>query len=226
MVGRSLVGELKKGRYVYYHCTGYRGKCGEPYTREEALEQHLASGLRELVIAPTILERLKGEVVESDRTQSAARAQVLRRDQAELERFQTRLEVLYDDRLDGRIDAATYDRKAEALQQQQEVIRRRMRNADAAMLAPAADAVNLMTHISEGARLFSEQGAAKRRDLLRVVLQDASWKGGELQMSFKTPFEELRLSNRATGNGSSHLHGNESIFDNWRRGGDSNPRYP
>ena len=26
--GCSLVGELKKGRYVYYHCTGYRGRCG------------------------------------------------------------------------------------------------------------------------------------------------------------------------------------------------------
>ncbi|MGC9950217.1 MAG: hypothetical protein ABSF64_27955, partial [Bryobacteraceae bacterium] len=24
--GCSLVGEIKKKRYVYYHCTGYRGK--------------------------------------------------------------------------------------------------------------------------------------------------------------------------------------------------------
>ena len=35
--GCQLVGEVKKRRYVYYHCTGYRGKCGEPYTREEKL---------------------------------------------------------------------------------------------------------------------------------------------------------------------------------------------
>jgi site-specific DNA recombinase len=28
--GCALVGELKKGRYVYYHCTGYKGKCDEP----------------------------------------------------------------------------------------------------------------------------------------------------------------------------------------------------
>ncbi len=25
-----LVGELKKQKYVYYHCTGHRGKCPEP----------------------------------------------------------------------------------------------------------------------------------------------------------------------------------------------------
>ena len=55
----SLVGEMKKGRYVYYHCTGYRGNCGEPYTREEALEQQFAIGLKQLVIAPAILQWLK-----------------------------------------------------------------------------------------------------------------------------------------------------------------------
>lgn len=31
--GCALVGELKNGRYVYYHCTGYKGKCDEPYVR-------------------------------------------------------------------------------------------------------------------------------------------------------------------------------------------------
>src|SRR5205807_4828774 len=45
--GCSMVGELKKGRYVYYHCTGYRGKCPERYTREEVLTDIFAESLRE-----------------------------------------------------------------------------------------------------------------------------------------------------------------------------------
>ena len=28
--GCALVAEKKKGKYVYYHCTGNKGKCGEP----------------------------------------------------------------------------------------------------------------------------------------------------------------------------------------------------
>jgi site-specific DNA recombinase len=43
--GCAVVGEIKKERYVYYHCTGYADKCqGNPascrrkYVREEALE--------------------------------------------------------------------------------------------------------------------------------------------------------------------------------------------
>ena len=110
--GCSLVGEMKKARYVYYHCTGYRGKCAEPYTREADLEQQFAEGLRELVIPSPILDWLQEEFVAGDLSERAANEQALRRDQAELDRLQNRLDVLYDDRLDGRIDASTYDRKA------------------------------------------------------------------------------------------------------------------
>lgn len=48
--GLSMVAELKKERYVYYHCTGHRGKCPEPYTRQEALIDEFASALGELVV--------------------------------------------------------------------------------------------------------------------------------------------------------------------------------
>src|SRR5262249_48825632 len=37
--GCLLVGQIQRGRYVYYHCSGYKGKCPEPYVREEVLEE-------------------------------------------------------------------------------------------------------------------------------------------------------------------------------------------
>jgi len=190
--GCSLVGELKKGRYVDYHCTGYRGKCGERYTREEVLEQQFAACLRELVVPPPVLVWLQSEVAESDHTERAARAQTVRREQRDLERTRTRLEILYEDRLDGRIDAATYDKKAEENRQQQERIRQKIRTADAALLPPVHQAVDLMSITSKAADLFLEQLGTEQRKLLRLLLEQASWKGGELRMSFREPFEKLR----------------------------------
>jgi site-specific DNA recombinase len=224
--GCSLVAELKKGRYVYYHCTGYRGKCGEPYTREEALEQRMAESLRELVIPSAVLAWLNGEVLESDQTERAARAQVVRRDQAELERLQRRLELLYEDRLEGRIDAGTYDRKAQEIVRGQQLIQQQIQGAQTSVLASVGESVNFLAGISEAAGAFHRLENGKRRDLLRLVVENAVWKGGELRMSFKKPFAELRLSNSATTGNCSSLRGNDPIFDNWRRGGDSNSRYP
>jgi hypothetical protein len=60
-----LVGEIKKSRYIYYHCTGNRGKCPEPYTRQEIFSGAFVGILQELVIPPPILEWLGNTVLES-----------------------------------------------------------------------------------------------------------------------------------------------------------------
>ncbi len=53
--GCALVGELKKGRYVYYHCTGYKGKCPEPYVREEVLSEQFSALLSRLHFSEEVL---------------------------------------------------------------------------------------------------------------------------------------------------------------------------
>jgi len=186
--GCSLVGEVKKGRYVYYHCTGYRGKCGEPYTREETLEQQLAAGLRGLVLPPAVLQWLQSELLESDQAERVARTQALRRQQMELERMQARMNVLYEDRLEGRIDAAMYDQKAAEVRERQEQIRRTVREGEGAELGPVCEAVDLMALTDKAAELFLIQPRRDQRKLLKVVLQEATSKGGGLRMSIREPF--------------------------------------
>jgi site-specific DNA recombinase len=221
--GCSLVGEVKKARYVYYHCTGYRGKCAEPYTREEILERQFAEGLRELVIPRPILDWLQEELVAGDVSERSAREQSVRRDQAELNRLQNRLEVLYDDRLDARIDAGTYDKKAGEIRQQQDRLRVRLAEAQSAALPPVSQAIDLIALTAKAADLFLKQPAAEQRKFLQLVLEAANWKGGELRMSFREPFSQLRLSNRATHINKGDLSAIDSHFDIWLGGRDSNP---
>ena len=42
LCGCAMTAELKKGKYVYYHCTCYHGKCGNTYVRQESLDQLFA----------------------------------------------------------------------------------------------------------------------------------------------------------------------------------------
>ena len=92
------------------------------------------------------------------------------------------------------------------------------------MLPPASQALDHMALTSKAADLFRAQPAAEQRKLLRLVVQEASWKGGELRTSLSEPFEVLRLSNQANNNVSSGFGGERIEFGIWRRGGDSNPR--
>jgi DNA invertase Pin-like site-specific DNA recombinase len=54
--GCAMVGELKKGRYIYYHCTGYKGKCPNSYVREEVLSERFADLLARLRFDDAVFE--------------------------------------------------------------------------------------------------------------------------------------------------------------------------
>ena len=94
--GCSLVGELKKERYVYYHCTGYRGKCPEPYTREEVLVNHFSGQFRNMIFPAAVLDWLQEELAASDIAEQGLRAEDLRRCQSELDRLVSGLVPIFE----------------------------------------------------------------------------------------------------------------------------------
>jgi hypothetical protein len=121
-----MVGELKKGRYTYYHCTEGRGRCDDPYVREEKLVGEMGRILQQLVIAPDTLSWLEATVMESDKNEAGARESALRELKAEHARLQARIETIYLDRLDGRITPAFFDEKSKAWRDRQKEVEVRM----------------------------------------------------------------------------------------------------
>jgi hypothetical protein len=191
-----LVGELKKQKYVYYHCTGHRGKCEEPYAREEVVQDQFAAALKELVIPPAILKWLQESVSESDLNERAARERELKRLEEQHRRLGSKLDILYDDRLEGRISPEMYDLKALECRNQVTALERRIDEIRAGTPAPAQDAIDLMELTSRTADLFLAQPPDEKPAFLRLVLKSAAWRHGELQTQFEEPFENLRRSNQ------------------------------
>jgi site-specific DNA recombinase len=194
--GCGLVGELKKQRYVYYHCTGHRGKCEEPYAREEVVQGQFAAALKDLVIPPAILKWLQESVSESDLNQQAARDREVKRLEEQHRRLGSKLDVLYDDRLEGRIGPEIYDRKALECRNQATTLERRVEEIRASAPAPVQGAIDLMELTSRAADLFLVQPPHEKQAFLRLVLKSAAWRHGELQTQFEEPFENLRRSNQ------------------------------
>jgi site-specific DNA recombinase len=96
---------------------------------------------------------------------------MLYRDQAEFERLQERLDMIYEDRLDGRIDASTYDQKAAEIRERKERVKRRVGERQAETLPTATQAVELLAVMSKAADLFLQQSVTEQRKLLRLVLE-------------------------------------------------------
>jgi site-specific DNA recombinase len=169
--GCLLVGEIKKGRYVYYHCTGNRGKCTEPYTRQEVLTREFANVLQELVIPQPILEWLGDAVLTSDQTEQAARSQTIKKLQARYEQIQARIETMYLDKLDGRITQEFFDKHSANWRREQNGLLRKIQDIQKATPAPIDQAVDMLQLVSRASELFLQQSAAEQRRLLHVVVE-------------------------------------------------------
>jgi hypothetical protein len=199
--GCALVCELKKGRYVYYHCTGYKGKCPERYVREEKLEAAFTGVLRQLALDEEVLtwitEALRASHADERRFHDEAVAKL----KADHQRIQNRLDVLYEDKLDGRIDAAFFDRKAKEFRAQQNTILKGIEDHQSANQSYMEEGIRILELASRAAELFEKQPAEEKRRLLNCALKGASWQHGQLAGEFRQPFDMLAktaLSNSAT----------------------------
>ena len=137
-------------------------------------------------------------------------------------RLSSKLDVLYDDRLEGRISPEMYDRKALEYQNQTTALGRRIEEIRAGAPAPAQGAIDVMALTSRSAGLFLIQPPHEKQAFLRLVLKSAAWRHGELQIQFEEPFENLRRSNQLSGRKDNEIGDGTTRNQIWLPGMDSN----
>jgi site-specific DNA recombinase len=101
--GCALTAEIQKGRYVYYHCPGNKGRCPERYVREEEIVAQFGEALRAIQLdeeAPGwILTALRQSYEDERRYHHEMIASL----QKQYQRLQDRLDRTYIDKSDGAI---------------------------------------------------------------------------------------------------------------------------
>lgn len=107
--GEVMTGELKKGKYVYYHCTGRKREiCGRPYVAESRITEAFCLLLRDLQIPGFAMSWISEGLAQADKDRHARRKnreQELNKSVLEIER---RLEQLYLDKISGDISTEFY----------------------------------------------------------------------------------------------------------------------
>ena len=220
--GCAMVGELKKQQYVYYHCTGYKGKCPEPYTREEVLAECFGKLLRSLSFSREILDWIVTALRESHVDEKAFHDEAITRLQGEYRRLQNRIDAMYLDKLDGRIDTAFFDTRSAEWRAEQDRLLRDVQTHQNANQTYIEEGVQLLELAQRAPELFERQENVEKRRLLNFLLSNCVWKGGVLTAEYRQPFDMLALA-REAGGGDGAMNGPENGgFDIWLPDMDSN----
>jgi len=208
-----MVTERHKGRYHYLRCTGNRGKCPTGYTRQEVIESHVATLLDRMTFPEPALQYLTTALRESDVDEKKFHDDAIARLEAEYDVIQKRLDAMYLDKLDGRITAAYFDRKAADWRDEQDRIAEAIHEHRQANRGQIADGARILEVASEAGAVFrGQENDSEKRELLRFFLAESSWTENGLAASLRQPFDVLageaeKLRRIEGSNGGDKVHG-------------------
>jgi site-specific DNA recombinase len=222
--GCAMVGEIKKAKYVYYHCTGFKGKCGEKYVREEVLQGQFVALLEKLNFDDSVLALITKALRESFGDEKREHNEAIARLRAEWDRLQRRLEALYIDKLDGSIDADFYQRMKFQWRDEQDRCQRDIDRHTDASDAYMDEGVSLLTLAQKAHKLFGLQAPFEKRKLLNCVLSNCTWQHEKLIAEFRQPFDLIVETNLRALTSTSAESTDSGQKEIWLRGPDSNRR--
>src|SRR5262245_39648598 len=222
--GCSMVGEIKKQRYVYYHCSGYKGRCDEPYVREEIIETQFSELLGRLSFDDEVLAWVRDALRASHADEKREHEAAIGRLRAEYDRLQSRAHAMYVDKLDGKVDGAFFDRMSAEWRAEQDRCLREIERHRAADQSYLEEGVRLLELARNAQRLFEKREPRDKRRLLNFVVSNCTWKGGELTATLRQPFDLLAETNAIAAQAAADSRPNLVKSEIWLPGPDSNQR--
>ena len=192
--GCSLVGELHKGRYVYYHCTGNKGgECKRKYIPEPKIEETIIALLEQFrlsdEIANIVLKAIKKRLKENTEF-SDFQALELNKN---IETLKNRLSRLLDLYTDGNIDKNAYDFKSKQWQYELDdliIKQSQIAKTHVEYIERARDLFELCKNAS---LWYSEQSFEKKRELLKLLHSNFYYDGENIHLELNSAFESLLI---------------------------------
>jgi site-specific DNA recombinase len=207
--GCRITFEQKKQKYVYGHCTQTKGKHGAVYVQEEKLTKQLKATIQSIKIPEEayveVSQRLKDLHAEDQKTKSDKVASL----NSEIQKYNVRLEIMYDDKLDGKISEELYEKKYQKYNESKHALENR-RNKFELMTKYDLDSVLHLLKLSRNApRLFEKGRIERKRQLIKMTHSNLELSGELLRSELRFPFNKIAESNKT---------------QNWLGRRDSNPR--
>ena len=186
--GCKLTAEIKKRKYVYYHCTGNKGACPKPYIREEDLEGLLLEVLQAVRIDDEVLAWIRTALIDSSHDQAEyhhSQLALLRRRHTVL---QNNIEGAYEDKLQGHISEDFWAQKSADWREEQHQLLAKIelhQKADEDYTEAGCRVLRLASGVSE---LWEGRSPKSRRELLNIVQSNLLFDGTSLTATYSKPF--------------------------------------
>jgi hypothetical protein len=189
--GCAITAEIKKSKYIYYHCTGNHGPCPKPIARQETLGERLGEVIKGITIDDSLLDWLVQALRESHRDEKAHHDGMISGLQIHYDRLQHRIDQAYTDKLDGKIPEDLCLRKMNEWREEQSKILSQTQAHQTANHNYLEEGIRILELANKAYSLYLRQPAHEKARLLKIVQSNCTWDGVSPSPAYRKPFDIL-----------------------------------
>ena len=187
----SITASRQKGN-VYYNCTHFKPCNNRKYIREEILEKQILNGLDKIQIKnQRLLNWIKKALKESHADEIKYHNQSLNSLNKRYAQIQRRLDMLYDDKLDGVITPAFYKKKFKQYSEEQDAVLLQIKKHKDSNISYFELGSSLIDLASKSADIFQKAQDQEKRQLASLVFSNMVLNRDKLSFSYAPAFQIL-----------------------------------
>ncbi len=188
--GCNLSGEIKKGKYIYYSCTGAKGECEQQhiYIKEETIEKQLIQALSKISITSEHKNWISSVLAESFKDEQKYAKEHINSLNKQKQKLRERIDNIYIDKLDGKISEEFWMDKHNKWTQDLLTIQNNITAYEKANINFIETGTKFLKICNEIVDLYKIADNNEKRELLNYVLQNLSMDGEKLSYTYKPPF--------------------------------------
>jgi len=177
--------------YHYYHCTQYNGKHGAEWLREEELTKQLSKVFDSLKVPQEVVDDIIETLKTTHKGKSEFHKDLLDRYNTEYQRYEDRIEKMYEDKLDGSITESFYEKKRKEYRAKQKEVNKKLSKLHYADEEYYVTSEYLLKLASKASELFESSEMHEKRLLLKLTLQNLELDGKKVRFTYQKPFNEI-----------------------------------
>ena len=189
--GCNISGEIKKGKYIYYSCTGGKGECKQQhiYIPEIKLEKQIIEAMGEIYITQEhkqwILQALRECFVDEQKYMQ----EQLNSLNAKKQKLRARIDGLYLDKIDGIISEEFWLERHNSWTQALLTVQNNINAYERANIDFIEEGAKFLKICNEVKDLYLYGTYKERKELINYVLQNLTIEGENIHYDYKKPFD-------------------------------------
>lgn len=187
--GCAITAEIKKGKYIYYHCTGYKKNCSQKeFITEEKLIEQFDAAVRAVTISEKHFEYIKKGLRESfidKKKYDLEHYDVMVKN---VKKIQNRLDKLYLDKLDGEISTEVWREKHAKWTEDLEVLQSKISAYSKASKKYYEEGIKYIELLKNVYSIYSAQSNSEKAKLIKILLSNCKLRDKKLSYDYNKPF--------------------------------------